>query len=137
MFKASLLALSVAAPTALAFNQYESRQSDPTQLSIIDEVGTTPCIFKLGDSFYDFTPFKIKFPNPIFPYVDGEPMQERDNDLKNPNYWFVFGWCQHIDEAADQKYCLEDIYAGRIDGPEPKQSAECTPYSGGDHRHDI
>ena len=43
----------------------------PQEMINIDPIGSAPCIFKLGDSFYDFTPFKLAYPNPTVPYYDG------------------------------------------------------------------
>ena len=131
------LFMVAAATTASAFQQLQRNDiPDLTNLGIIDEIGTAPCVFKLNSNFYDFTPIKVKFPDPIFPYLDGKPT-DNPHDLQKPSYWFVFGWCQHIDESHEQKYCLEDYFAGRIDGPEPDADAECTQYSGKDAFSDI
>ena len=70
----------------------------PTELSIIDEIGTSPCVFKLNTDFYDFTPIKLAYPDPKAPYVNGN-VGATKHQLENPNYWFIFGWCQHIDES--------------------------------------
>ena len=43
-------------------------------MGIIDEIGRAPCVFKVGDSFYDFTPLKIAEPSPVVPYYDGLPI---------------------------------------------------------------
>jgi len=40
-------------------------------LSLIDEIGTAPCVFKLNNSFYDFTPIKLAQPSPRLGYYDG------------------------------------------------------------------
>ena len=68
---------------------------------MIDTVGTTPCVFKLGDSFYDYTPIKLAYPDPVAPYFDGNPIPL----TRTPSYEFVFGWCQHINEIPTQTLC--------------------------------
>ena len=52
----------------------------------MDIVGSTPCIFKLDDSFYDFTPIKVAVPDPKATY-------------KNGSYSFVWGWCQELKDV--------------------------------------
>jgi len=52
-------------------------------LGIIDEIGTSPCVFKLNSNFYDFTPIKVKYPEPIFPYLEGKAKVEK-KDLEAP-----------------------------------------------------
>ena len=85
----------------------------------MDIVGSTPCIFKLDDSFYDFTPIKVAKPDPSATYENG-------------SYKFVWGWCQELKDVSDQTLCKQDFYAGRLDAsPAPTPSSECTAYSGG------
>ena len=44
----------------LAFKEMELEvTNDPQEMAIVDEIGTVPCVFKLSDSFYDFTPLKL------------------------------------------------------------------------------
>ena len=43
----------------------------PQELGTMDIIGSTPCIFKLGDSFYDFTPIKVAKPDPEAPFMNG------------------------------------------------------------------
>ena len=38
-------------------NQFPSQVEDNQELII--STGTYPCIFKVGDNFYDYTPFKL------------------------------------------------------------------------------
>lgn len=66
----------------------------------MDQIGTTPCIFKLGDSFYDYTPIKLAYPNPIVPYFSRGIVDivKRDSKIE---YEFVFGWCQQIREIKE------------------------------------
>ena len=68
----------------------------PQEMSIIDEVGRSPCVFKLGDNFYDYTPIKLAYPAPKVPYFDGNPIP-----MRQQQYEFVFGWCQHIDDISE------------------------------------
>lgn len=59
-------------------------------MAIIDEIGRAPCVFKVGDSFYDLTPLKIVDSSPTVPYFDGEAIPKTATKL----YDFTFGWCQ-------------------------------------------
>ena len=78
-FKATALAMAAATTPCLAFKQYETSPfigstMSPQEMSIIDEVGRSPCVFKLGDNFYDYTPIKLAYPAPKVPYFDGNPI---------------------------------------------------------------
>lgn len=56
------MAASLMPAAVLAYKQIEMIELNPPsveELSIIDEVGRAPCVFKVGDSFYDFTPLKL------------------------------------------------------------------------------
>lgn len=56
----------------LAFKEMELEvTNDPQEMAIVDEIGTVPCVFKLSDSFYDFTPLKLIDSSPTLPYLDG------------------------------------------------------------------
>ena len=68
--------------------------------------------------------------------MDGKLINSKES-LENPNYWFIFGWCQHIDETLGQTLCEEDFYAGRIDGSNPTAESSCTQYSGSSPSKDI
>ena len=92
---------AVALPSAsFAFEQAEKitvhingdYTADPQVGSLIDSVGTAPCVFKLGDSFYDYTPIKLAYPNPVAPYFDGNVVPL----TSTMQYEFIFGWCQVI-----------------------------------------
>ena len=83
------------ATTATAFQQMENPFMTPQEMSVIDSLGTSPCVFKLGDNFYDYTPLKLTFPEPYAPYIDGNFIP-RSLDIK---YYFVFGWCQHLEDV--------------------------------------
>ena len=103
-------------------------------MSLIDSVGTAPCVFKLGDSFYDYTPIKLAYPHPIAPYFDGNIIPL----TRTPEYEFIFGWCQKIQDIDTQELCKEDIFAGRVDAsPKPTPSSECMAYSGNSVTDDI
>ena len=70
MFRNSGILAAIAATfmqESFALEQVET----PVNLSLIDEIGTSPCIFKLDSKFYDFTPIKLAYPDPAAPYVDG------------------------------------------------------------------
>ena len=104
------------------------------QLSFADKASATKCVFRHGTSVYDYTPFKIIYPNPTAPYFDGKRFP-RSKDIQ---YWFEFGWCQHLNDISKQTYCREDFFAGRLDAdPKPTTNSICTPYSGSSARKDI
>ena len=98
-------------------------------------MGTSPCVFKVNSSFYDFTPIKLAIPNPKVPYYDGTPEGPLQSDQK---YWFVFGWCQQLNDIATQTLCQQDVFAGRLDAnPPPTPDSACMAYSGGSAKDDI
>ena len=137
MFRNSGILAALAAmymPESLALEQ---EKAVPQNLGIIDEIGTTPCVFKLNSNFYDFTPIKVAYPAPQAPYIDGQIFHTKEELLNDAKYYFVFGWCQHIDESENQNLCLEDYYVGRVDGPSPTEESPCTAYSGGNASKDI
>ena len=86
-------------------------QPDVQEMAIIDEVGRAPCVFKVGDSFYDFTPLKLIDSSPTVPYLDGQPIPS----TPIVQYEFTFGWCQQLSDT-DSEYCsTQDIFVGRRD----------------------
>lgn len=95
MLSKALSLASAFTTSALAFQQMDApflgAQSTPDELISIDNVGKMPCVFKLGDAFYDFTPIRLAYPNPQIPYLNGEPIPEKLLPLSK--YWFLFGWC--------------------------------------------
>lgn len=100
-------------------------------------MGTSPCIFKLGDSFYDYTPLKLVMAKPMVPYYDGKAIISHTTPPE-PLYQFVFGWCQQLDDIADPDVCMKGVFAGRLDAdPEPTAASECMAYSGGNAKDDI
>ena len=126
------IAMAAVTPAALAYNQQENF-AEPIEMSLIDEIGTTPCVFKLDDSYYDFTPIKVAYPAPKVP---------RYGYLKEIEYYFVFGWCQTIDEIDGQDLCKKgdqgNYFAARVDAnPEPTKDSECMAYSGSKSDKDI
>lgn len=135
-FKAAI-AMAAVTPAILAFNEQENLP-EPIELGLIDEVGTAPCVFKLEDSFYDFTPIKVAYPNPKIPRA-GWNAETKSIDVE---YYFVFGWCQTIDEIDGQDLCKKgkqgDYFAARVDAnPEPTEDSECMAYSGDNALKDI
>ena len=90
--RASTLMMASLMPAAvLAFKEMELEVRDPQEMAIIDEVGRLPCVFKLDDKFYDFTPLKIIDSSPTLPYFDGEPVPKSLSPT--PTYNFTWGWC--------------------------------------------
>ena len=68
---AKALTFAATLQAAMAFQEADLSEMIPQELGTMDIVGSTPCIFKLGDSFYDFTPIKIGLPNPSATFTDG------------------------------------------------------------------
>jgi len=131
--------VAAGATMSLAFSEVEKtffdKAVEPQKLSLVNEVGTSPCIFKLGDSFYDFTPVKVVQPNPSLPYFDGNATLIPTH---LPQYNFTWGWCQQINEISTAVACKQDIFAGRVDfALTPTADMPCMPYSGGDPFNDI
>ena len=67
-------------------------------------VGTWPCIFKLGNSFYDYTKFKLA--NEVWTAYN----------ISNETYgavneFYNYGWCQALQDT-DNATCTGDFYAG-------------------------
>ena len=78
MLKAAFCVATVLVPASHAFKAVDrdyilDLANDPEmqRLSLIDEIGTAPCVFKLNNSFYDFTPIKLAQPSPRLGYYDG------------------------------------------------------------------
>lgn len=73
MLSKALTLASAFTSSALAFKDapFMADQTTPDELISIDTVGKVPCVFKLGDAFYDFTPIRLAYPNPIIPYTNG------------------------------------------------------------------
>ena len=135
MFRKSGIIAAIAAAClqeSLALEQVET----PVNLSLIDEIGTSPCIFKLDSKFYDFTPIKLKYPDPVAPYVDGS-INVTSDELRNADKHFVFGWCQRLEDVPEQTLCQEPFFAGRVDGENPTEETPCYQYSGGNVSNQI
>ena len=75
---------------------------------------SNPCIFQLGYSFYDFTPFKV--------YVPSLSAQWKNPDNRKDVRTIVYSWCQPLDSIPqDDPYApiacdQQDIFAGIIKG---------------------
>ena len=81
-------------PTVFAFEQLEHNyelglDAEINELSFKDKASSAKCVFHHGTDFYDFTPFKLIYPNPTAPYFDGHRVP-RTTEI---SYWFEFGWC--------------------------------------------
>ena len=88
----TLMMASLMPAAVLAFKEMELEvTNDPQEMAIIDEVGKLPCVFKLDDSFYDFTPLKVIDSSPTLPYFDGEP--QPSSPSPTVTYNFTWGWC--------------------------------------------
>lgn len=103
-----------------------------------------PCLFKLGNAFYDFTPFKIA--QNVWPAYWAN-LTDMTVDPTNPNwrpssdysYQYEFGFCQQMTEANNAT-CALPVYAigSDINGtafyenPDPAAfpPTQCQPYSG-------
>ena len=114
------------ATSVYAFKEMDA--ADVQEMAIIDEVGKAPCVFKVDDSFYDFTPLKLIDSSPTVPYFDGEPIPK----TLTKQFEFTFGWCQHLSDT-DSEYCsTQNIFAGRLDEG-ASADTECMAYSGGSY----
>ena len=87
-------------------------------------MGTYPCIFKIGDSFYDYTPLKVGaseakiIPEAVY--------------MSNPSIHYYYNWCEYLSEEKDP-VCSGHYYAaGKKDGEE-----SCVAYSGDSPTNDI
>jgi hypothetical protein len=72
-------------------------------------IGTYPCVFKLGNSFYDYTKFKIA--------KDAWPATDISTSTGSGQV-FNFGWCQVLADTA-VKNCTGDMYAGSFPYEQP------------------
>ena len=76
--------------------------------------GTYPCIFKVGNAFFDYTPFKIAYPYVEIPYFNGQnvdidSIESDPSALLNFRYMTVFSWCQPISDALTDKSELPPV----------------------------
>ena len=98
---------------------------EPLEMDIVPGFipeASNPCIFQLGYSFYDFTPFKVHVPSLTAQWKNGR------KDVRT----IVFSWCQALDKletgnayspaACDQ----QDIFAGIISGKTSEISPDDT-----------
>jgi len=76
--KATVCMTAALMPSSNAFKTMSREEimdltNDPEmqRLSLINEIGTAPCVFKLDENFYDFTPIKLANPKPTLSYFDG------------------------------------------------------------------
>lgn len=95
MMLAKALTFAATLPAVMAFKEaelsFDSAMVTPQELGTMDIIGSTPCIFKLGDSFYDFTPIKVANPDPKAPFINPATNQVE--------YYFVWGWCQELKDV--------------------------------------
>jgi hypothetical protein len=112
------------------------RVTDPTDLTYAGypqeafSQKSYPCIFKIGNEFFDFTPFKLA--QNVWPAYWA--------NVTNPllSYQYEFGFCQLMSEANNATCTNTDAYAigSKLNGVEfaIDQSAQppvdCVPYSG-------
>ena len=66
-----------------------------------------PCLFRLGNSFYDFTPFKLA--NNVWPAVWANNTAPAQGSLQN-SYQYQFSFCLMMNEAANAT-CATQNYA--------------------------
>lgn len=66
----------------------------PEKLGTIS-TGTYPCMFRIDDSWYDYTPFKLAFSAPEAFIATGE-VYEVDKYKT-----VIFGWCQQLSDIQD------------------------------------
>jgi len=56
---------------------------------------STPCLFKLGNAFFDFTPFKLA--SNLWP----TSITNQDNPFANEHLQYNFTWCQLISDTTN------------------------------------
>ena len=69
--------------------------------------GSYPCVFKLGTSVYDYTPFKL-YQQTWFAVNGTVNITSQSFDIDTVWDW---GWCQKLDDAQGAN-CTGDMYAG-------------------------
>jgi hypothetical protein len=67
-----------------------------------------PCMFKLGNAFFDFTPFKLA--SNVWPAVWLNYTDTAAGSLDN-SYQYQFTWCTPLTESLNAT-CLIDAYVG-------------------------
>lgn len=82
--------------------------------------GTYPCIFKVGQSFYDYTPFKLA--------LQGSGMNYGQAFNQGNTTQFVFGICQQLSQIPTSP-CTGAVFA-EANNWDP---ATCVAYSGGSY----
>ena len=99
--------------------QFLKEEMSPEELIV--STGSYPCIFQVGDSFYDYTPFKVAYAAPVALWYAENPLDPTsllDEDFNT----LVFGWCQQLSDIASDNdnppiTCQnQHAFAGRATG---------------------
>jgi len=98
---------------------------------------STPCLFKLGSAFYDFTPFKLAanlWPTGV----------TNKADLSLEHLQYNFTWCQliadtvNVTDSAQEMACNGDFFAGSAPvNIVTRTVGTCTPLSGGSGKDNV
>ena len=101
---------------------HQDKFLDPEELII--STGTYPCIFKVNDSFYDYTPLKVA--------IATEGLTPEAVQYNNPLQRYYFNFCQYLSDS-ETSTCQGSYYAA---GKKANEEG-CVPYSGSDPSNDI
>lgn len=96
MFGKLTTAFAGLAASALAMEENFLQTPETQELGVIS-TGTYPCVFQLGDSFFDFTPFKLAFASPMAVMYD----------ITDPTVMptsFIYSWCQQLSDIQDTTF---------------------------------
>jgi len=95
---------------------------------LIISTGTYPCIFKIEDDFYDYTPLKLGSTE-VHDKTGHYPFAV---DSSDPTQFYYFNWCEYLSELDDAT-CSGHYYAAGKSADEEG----CVAYSGDSPRDDI
>ena len=107
-------------------NSIQSHEDEKflAQQSLIISVGTYPCVFKIGDDFYDYTPLKLG--------AKDQGLVPEAVYMQNTDLHYYWNWCEHLSEIENSP-CKGNYYAaGKL-----TDDTACTAYSGGSPTADI
>lgn len=109
-------------------------QRPEAEVGGVISTGTYPCVFQVGDAFYDYTPFKLAFAAPIAVFPDYTDPTQTSN--------YIFGWCQQLADIKDTTHdpiACQDmaVFAAVAKGLPTTidESTHCTAQSSGDSKN--
>ena len=111
-------------PTIFGPGRHKSSDKFLDDQRLIISTGTYPCIFKIDDSFYDYTPLKVGA-------SEAEIIPEAVY-ISNPELHYYYNWCEYLSETKDP-VCSGHYYAAGKNNDEEG----CVAYSGDSPTKDI